>query len=367
MNEEIGNRRRAFQVDLLRWFRAHRRDLPWRRRRTPYRVWVAELMLQQTRTDQVVDYYRRFLGRFPTLRALAGASRRQVLKAWEGLGYYARARNLHDAARLIVREKAGRFPRRYEDLLALPGVGPYSAAAIGSLALGLDVAVVDGNVERVLARVMAFPGDAKSVRGRAILQSWAQSLLSPGRAGEMNEAIMELGALCCLPRRPRCPECPLRRVCAARREGRPERYPVRAARQPIPHKTVGAGIVVDRRGWLLIAQRRETSMLGGLWEFPGGTREPGESIPGCIARELKEELGITTRVGARFMIVRHTYSHFRMTLHAHGARIIRGRPRAIHCADWKWVPVSRLRRYPFSRADLRIVEALEASKGGVPA
>lgn len=331
--------------------------MPWREDRTPYRVWVSELMLQQTRVEQVIPYYHRFLKRFPSVQALARAPRQEVLKLWEGLGYYSRAVRAHETAKNVARRFGGKFPDSLEGLLALPGIGPYTAAAVGSLAFGLDAAVVDGNVARVLSRVFAYGGDVQSATGRKRIQQLAQSLLPRGRSGDFNEAIMELGALVCTPRGPRCPACPLRSVCVAAQEGDPERFPVKRKKKAVPHKHVGTGIVVDRRGRFLIAQRKEGSMLGGLWEFPGGTLEKGETIEQCIARELKEELGIDVEVGRHVITVKHAFSHFTMDLHAYACSLVRGRPRAIHCAAWKWVRPPELRRYPFGRADLRIIES----------
>jgi A/G-specific adenine glycosylase len=352
--------RRAFRRDLILWFRAHRRVLPWRTRRTPYRVWISELMLQQTRVEQARAYFLRFMRRFPTIRRLAAARREDVLKMWEGLGYYARARRAHDTARFLVGRENGRFPRTLEGLRTLPGIGPYTAAAIGSLAFGLDAAVVDGNVARVLSRAFASRREPRSPEGARWLQGVADLLLPRGSAGEFNEALMELGATVCAPRNPECPRCPLQRVCKARAAGRQEAYPLRPKRRRVPHKLVGAGLVVDRRGRILIARRKEGSMLGGLWEFPGGTREDGESLEACIARELKEELGIEAAVGPPLIVVRHAFSHFTMDLHAHWARIVRGRPRAIHCDAFVWARVAEMRRYPFPTADLKILAAVEA-------
>jgi A/G-specific adenine glycosylase len=348
---------RAFRKDLTGWFSSARRPLPWREGRTPYRIWISELMLQQTRVDQVIPYFHRFLKRFPDVQSLARAPRRDVLKLWEGLGYYSRAVRAHETAKFVVASHGGKFPQTLDGLLSLPGIGPYTAAAVGSLAFGLDAAVVDGNVARVLSRVFAYGGDVQAVAGKRWTQDRAQALLPKGSAGKFNEAMMELGALVCTPRGPRCPDCPLRRVCVAATEGDPERFPVKQKKKPVPHKHVGAGIVVDRRGRFLIAQRKEGSMLGGLWEFPGGTLEKGETIEQCIARELKEELGITVAVGDHVITVRHAFSHFTMDLRAYACRLKSGRPRAIDCAAWKWVVASEFRRYPFGRADLKIIES----------
>ena len=351
--------KKAFVNGLFPWFQTYRRAFPWRVRRTPYRVWISELMLQQTRTDQAIPYYKKFLRRFPTVESLARAPLRDVLKAWEGLGYYSRARNAHRAAQVIVEKYGGQFPRTFQELVGLPGVGAYTASAVGSLAMGLDLAVVDGNVMRVLARLMAYGEEIASGKARKQLDRWAGDLLVTGRAGLGNEALMELGAVCCTPRNPDCVACPLRAVCAARREGSPEKYPVKKMKKRVPHKVVGAGVVVRRDGRILIAQRRETSMLGGLWEFPGGTREAGETMPECIARELKEEMDIEVEVGPLLTVVHHAYSHFTIDLHAHWARIARGRPRTIHCADYAWVTEREMKKYPFSRADLHIIDALK--------
>jgi len=323
-------------------------------------VWLSEIMLQQTRAEAVIPYYRRFLKRFPSLRSLANAPLGDVLKQWEGLGYYARARHLHRAARAVVLEHGGRIPRTSEGLRALPGVGTYTAAAVGSLAFGLDTAVVDGNVIRVLTRLMGSQESVDRAAGRRAVEDAARALLPRGRAGEWNEAVMELGALVCTPSSPACGLCPLRPHCKAYAEGRPEGFPVRGIKKPVPHKVVGAGVIVDRRGRILIAQRRETAMLGGLWEFPGGTLEQGETLPECIRRELREELGIRVRIGERLITVHHAYSHFTIDLHAYVGRIESGRPRPLECADLAWVRLEEMDVYPFSKADLAIIAALKS-------
>ena len=355
--------KRAFRESLLDWFAEHRRDLPWRHNRTPYRVWISELMLQQTRVDQALDYYLRFVKRFPTLTSLAEANRNDVLKLWEGLGYYSRAIRAHETAAYLVRKQGGKFPRTYEGLLALPGIGPYTAAAIASLALGLDHAVLDGNVIRVMTRVFAIDAISDAPSVRQALQSHLDALLPKGKAAEFNEAMMELGALVCTPAKPSCLLCPLSSVCQGRKGGNPEHYPVRRAKKKVPHRHVGAGVIINDRRQVLLAQRKETSMLGGLWEFPGGGVETGETLPQCIKRELKEELDIVTRAGPHLITVRHTFSHFRMDLHAYWMRVESGRPKAIGCANWKWVPVAKITEYALPVADQKIlVELLKQKK-----
>jgi A/G-specific adenine glycosylase len=352
----------AFQKNLIDWFIRNRRDLPWRKNRTPYRVWVSELMLQQTRVDQATGYYLRFMKKFPDIHALAKASRHDVLKMWEGLGYYSRAVRAHETAQFLVKERGGNFPGNYAELLALPGIGPYTAAAIASLAFGLDHAVLDGNVIRVLARVYAFPDETDAPSARKDLQAKINDLLPVGRAADFNEAVMELGALVCTPARPDCERCPLSRVCEAYQKGTATEYPVRKAKKSIPHRHVGAGVIVDEKRRVLIARRHEKAMLGGLWEFPGGGVEKNESIPECIKRELLEELAITVDVGPHLVTVRHTFSHFRMDLHAHWVRVKSGKPKAIGCSAWKWVPVNKIADYALPRADQKILAALLSVK-----
>ncbi|RKX38081.1 MAG: A/G-specific adenine glycosylase, partial [Verrucomicrobia bacterium] len=252
----------AVESKLLPWFTANQRAMPWRNNRTPYRVWISELMLQQTRVDQVIPYFNRFMKRFPSLKSLAAASQEDVLKQWEGLGYYSRARNLHKAAQIIATNHKGRFPNTAEEIIKLPGIGSYTAAAIGSLAFNLDLAVLDGNVIRVLSRLFAYTKDTRSTAAKKELQQLADNLLVKGNAGNFNEAMMELGATVCLPKNPQCDDCPMSRVCLGHKSDRPTDYPVKAPKKKVPHIVVGAAVVTNRKGEVLIAQRRDKDMLG---------------------------------------------------------------------------------------------------------
>ena len=344
---------------LIPWFFKNKRTMPWRGNRTPYRVWISELMLQQTRVDQATPYFIRFMKRFPSLKSLAAASQDEVLKMWEGLGYYSRARNLHKAALLIAQNHKGRFPHLIKDIKALPGVGDYTAAAIGSLAFNMDLAVVDGNVIRVLSRLYAYTKDTRSTAARKELQKMADELLVKGDAGNHNEAMMELGATVCLPKNPHCEECPVSEACLGCKSNRPTDYPIKAPKKKVPHLVVGAAVVVHNNGEVLIAQRRNQDMLGGLWEFPGGKQEVGETIQQCIVRELKEELDVEAEIGEYLLTVKHAYSHFTMDLHTYYARIRSGSPHPIHCQDYRWVKVSELRTFAYSKADLKIIDELE--------
>lgn len=343
---------------LIRWFEANARDLPWRRRRTPYRVWLSEMMLQQTQVDTVIPYFNRFTARFPTVKALADAPLDEVLKLWEGLGYYARARNLHRAAQRVSRDLSGRFPKTVEGLMALPGVGRYSAGAIASLAFGVDAPVLDGNVIRVLCRLFAMDRDPREPQTRDELWSLAESLLPKGRAGQFNEGLMELGATVCTPRAPKCDVCPIALMCRARRRGIQDQLPVKHTRKATPHYDVTAA-VIRKNGRVLIAQRPPDGMLGGLWEFPGGKREPGESLAECLRREIREELRLEIEVGEPIALVKHAYTHFRITLHAFECRVASGRPKAVGVADFKWVRMSELDEYAFAATDRKIIARMK--------
>ncbi|HYE96743.1 MAG TPA: A/G-specific adenine glycosylase [Rubricoccaceae bacterium] len=362
---EVTDRHRArFREDLPAWFERHRRPMPWREatlngRRDPYRIWLSEVMLQQTRVDQARPYFERFLAAFPTVEALAAAPLDQVLKLWEGLGYYSRARNLHRAAQAIVDRYGAQIPETEDAIRALPGVGPYTAAAVLSLAYDVPLAVLDGNVIRVLARVFAVEADVRQGPTRAALQSLADALLDPEHPGRFNEALMELGATVCTPRRPACPRCPLRPVCAAAAQGRQEGFPIAAKRRPVPHHDVVVAVIEDDAGRLLVQKRPVEAMLGGLWEFPGGKALPGELLPDALRREVREELGVEIEVGAALARIEHAYTHFTITLHAFAAHLLSGEP--VHHAGQpvQWVSAEGLADLAFPRANRRLIDLLQ--------
>ena len=347
---------------LLAWYARHRRNLPWRRVKSPYRVWVAETMLQQTQVETVIPYYRRFLRRFPSMASLARASIDDVLAVWAGLGYYSRARNFHAAARQVVETCGGRVPRELEAMLSLPGVGRYTAGAVLSIAYGLPVPIVDGNVARVLCRLCAIGGDPKSSRVRKRLWSVAGQLVPSDQAGEFNQAMMELGSLVCTPTRPACLVCPVSAQCAARRLGKQDALPRKQKARRVQHYDVPVGLIW-RRGKLLITKRPLDAMLGGLWEFPGGKQEPGESLEAALRREIQEETGLAVTVGEHLLSVDHAYSHFRVTLHAFHCAAPRGRVRVTKCDAFKWVAVGELGGYPFPSGSRAIIRKLTSQEG----
>jgi A/G-specific adenine glycosylase len=343
---------------LLAWYAEHQRDLPWRRTRDPYAVWVSEIMLQQTRVAAAIPYYQRWMQQFPTVAALAEAALDDVLKLWEGLGYYSRARNLHRAARQLAREHNCQLPRSADRLAKLPGIGRYTAGAIASIAFGLDEPVLDGNVVRVLTRVFRIEKDPRKAPVREELWTLARRLIPPGRASELNQAMMDLGATICLPRNPLCENCPLIRRCHARRAALQNDLPRKAPRQKTPHYTIAAA-VVRKHGRVLIDRRPEDGLLGGLWEFPGGKQQQDETLSETARREVREEVGIHVDVGEEIAVVNHAYSHFRITLHAFEANWVSGRARAIHCDAVRWVWPSQLRRYAFPKANQAILNILD--------
>lgn len=345
---------------LLTWYAAHGRRLPWRGVRDPYWVWVSEIMLQQTQVETVRPYYRRWLRRFPNVKALAAAPLQDVLAAWEGLGYYSRARNLHRAAQTVVRDYAGRLPRTVDALRALPGIGRYTAAAIASIAFGADVAVLDGNVKRVLARVSNYTGDVKTPRGETHLWTLAQSLLPPGRAGDYNQALMDLGATVCTPRAPACPVCPLRDACQAQRLGVQGERPVSAKRAPSPHQVLAVG-VVRKTGRVLLVQRPAGGLLGGLWGFPSVNAATGVHLNAALVRGLRAEYGLGAQVGERLAVVRHAYTHRRVTANVFVCLWTDGRPLPVRAGERvKWVRIAALADYPMGKVDRRIARSLEA-------
>lgn len=352
-----------FTADLLAWYDAAAVALPWRGASDPYLIWLSEIMLQQTQIETVRPYYARFLAAYPTVHDLAAAPLDEVLKLWEGLGYYSRARNLHRAAQVIAFERDGVWPSTVDDLLTLPGVGRYTAGAIASIAFGVRAPVLDGNVIRVLSRVHDYAADVTTSAAQADLWRLAADALPDTRAGDHNQALMDLGRLICTPRAPRCPDCPIRAHCRAYTAGTVDQRPVKPKKAPTPHYDVAAGLVWDDHGRVLIAQRPADGLLGGLWEFPGGKQEAGETLPECLRRELREELAIAVDVGELVCVVRHAFTHFKITLHAFTCRHVNGDPQLIGAQAVAWVTPAELERYAFGKADRAVIAELKARSG----
>ena len=342
---------------LLAWYAEFARDLPWRNQRDPYAVWVAEVMLQQTRVETVIPYYENWMARFPTIDALASASPDEVLRHWEGLGYYRRAHNLQKAAITLVEHLGGHWPQSIKELKTLPGIGDYTAAAIAALAFDIDAIALDGNLRRVMARLLDLDIDPRQREGERRTRAWAEALLPAGQASAFNQALMDLGATICLPRAPRCASCPLQSWCLAFEHGTQPLRPVRKIKKAIPKYQAAAGVLLQGEK-VLIGRRPEEKLLGGLWEFPGGKLEAGESLETCLKRELREELNIEVKVGISLGDYEHAYTHFRITVHAFYAEIIAGEPRALDHSELAWVDPANLVKYPMGKIDRSIARQL---------
>lgn len=341
---------------IVEWFRRDHRPMPWRKEPTAYNVWISEIMLQQTRVATVIPYFDRFVARFPDVRSLAAARMESVLLEWEGLGYYSRARHLHEAARRVVLRHGGEIPRSSRELLQLPGIGAYTAAAIASIAFGEPIPAVDGNVLRVMAR---FWGLDTPIQDGATMETVRKRLLPLIRLVDpscFNQALMETGALVCTPRQPKCGECMLAGACVAFRTGRTEELPARRTRKKLPHHDMVAG-VVRKRGRVLIVRREGVRLLEGLWEFPNGRNRPGEPATMALGRILFAEAGLRVRPG-KFLVVRHAYSHFSLTMHVFECEWLSGRLPLPFRRKARWVPVDSLRAFPMSRVGRRIAVAL---------
>jgi A/G-specific adenine glycosylase len=350
------------QIDLatplLAWYEKAARELPWRGATDPYAVWVSEIMLQQTRVDTVIPYFQRWMNKFPSITDLAQASLQDVLAAWEGLGYYGRARNLHKAAQKIQLECDGKLPDNINALRKLPGIGKYTAGAIASIAFGKDEPALDGNIRRVLSRCFNMDEPVRSPAAECRLWKLAAEHLPSQRAGDFNQALMDLGAQICTPRKPQCNDCPLTHLCAAYSFGIQEELPVIPTKPAIPHYLVTAA-VIRKADQVLIAQRPNDGFLGGLWEFPGGKLQAGENLAACLKREILEELAAEIAVEEPIGVYRHAYTHFRVTLHAFFCSLVGDAlPSTIQVKDLKWVSLQQLFEYPMGKIDRQISKDL---------
>ena len=336
--------------------------MPWRaepgKMGDPYGVWVSEVMLQQTQVKTVIPYYLRFMESYPSLEDLARCDLDGLLKSWEGLGYYARARNLHRAARQVCDELNGQIPDDYDGFKALPGVGDYIASAVLSIAHDAPHAVVDGNVKRVLARLLCLDTPVNHSSAHKIFKSHAQSLLDRERPGDFNQALMELGALVCTPKSPGCDRCPLAGYCRSLERDGVSDFPKRVKSKKVPCHHIGVGII--RRGQeFLITRRKTDGLLGGLWEFPGGKVEPGESAEDACVREIREETGLEVAVASHLTRVRHAYTHFKIEMDVFYCDYVSGDVRLNGPTDHRWITRDRMDDFAFPRANLKFIPLIE--------
>ena len=351
------------QKELLGWYGKHHRPLPWRNTSDPYSIWVSEVMLQQTQVKTVIPYYNRFLSAFPGLNMLAEADLQEVLKLWEGLGYYARARNLHRAAREIMEFHDGVVPHDKTSLKALPGIGDYIAAAVSSIAFGKPHAAVDGNVKRVLARFHKTDLPSNDPASGKVFRDAAEAFLEKSKPGEFNQAMMELGALVCTPNNPRCHDCPLVRECRAYKEKAVKEYPRRIKKGRISEYHIAVGIIW-KNAKVLITQRKPEGLLGGLWEFPGGKIKNGETPSRACIREIKEEVNLVVETEERIARIRHAYTHFKIVMDVFPCTFRKGRIKLRGPVDFKWIRLSEIDRFPFPGANRKFIPLIKPQKKG---
>ncbi len=342
---------------LLAWYDARRRELPWRETRDPYRVWISEVMLQQTQVKTVIPYYQAFVRRFPTVEELGLAAVDEVLARWSGLGYYRRARQLHRAAREMV--AAGRFPATARELERYPGIGPYTAAAVASIAFGEAVPVLDGNVERLLSRRLATAADPKRCAARQKLLAAAAALLDPERPGHSNQALMELGATVCRPLKPDCPSCVLATGCRARRRGDPERYPAPRRRRRVERRELAVAVARDRARVLLFRRPQDSELLSGMWELPN---VPRGSTTGEIEEALAQRYGGRWRLAAAGATVRHGITYRAFEIHVYRARFEAGdcvsEDSVAEGPEAAWVGPEERPRFPASSMVEKVLKVL---------
>ncbi len=341
-----------FRRILLRWYRNHRRKLPWRETQVPYKIWISEIMLQQTTVQAVLPYYRNWEKLFPDMESLSRAPLQKVLKAWQGLGYYQRARNLHQASRIITDKFKGQIPPDYDELKKLPGFGPYTTAAVLSFAFDKPYPVVDANVRRVIIRLRRIRQKASS--NDKTLLPFLETHLPPKKPGHFNQALMELGALVCRPKNPRCPLCPITEFCLAYQAGEQEVIPAPKKRN---YQKIEAVIgIIRKSGQFLIQKRPSRGLLADLWEFPGGKKAAGESLEQALDREIKEELSAEIAQKNFLTKVRHAYTQFQVDLYAYECRL-KNEP----CLNrrQRWVTLKAIRRYPVPSGSAKIINFLE--------
>ena len=352
-----------FQKRLIAWYRKEsRKNLPWRKTRDPYRIWISEAMLQQTQVAMVIPYYERFLERFPTVQRLSRAPLTEVLDSWSGLGYYSRAKNLHACAQRIVREHSGKLPNQVDSLMKLPGIGRYTAGAISSIAFDRPAPILDGNVQRVLCRYFGIREDPRQVQIRRKLWRLAEQLVPETAPGDFNQALMELGATLCAPRQPRCGACPVSRGCRALRRGWQESIP--PPRPAASRKKIRYPCAIFRKnGSVLIARRPIATLLPGLWEFPGGEQRPGESLAGALRCRLAERLGIRVEPGPRRAQVKQQLSHRELDIQAFQAEWPGGRPRLRWYMESRWILGTEMGKVSFTAGMAKLAKQIRENHG----
>lgn len=348
---------KRFRNALTRWYSRQGRDLPWRRSRDPYPIWISEIMLQQTTVAAVIPYFERFLQRFPTLDVLARADEHDVLRHWEGLGYYSRARNIHKTARVIVESLAGNFPQQVPELLDLPGIGRYTAGAVASFAFDRRAPILEANTLRLYCRLLGYTGDPRSKEGQELLWHFAEEILPKRQPGQFNQALMELGQTVCSPVRPACENCPVNLCCGAFARGLQETIP-QPVRKPEITAVTETSVIVRRGSQCLLVQRQPGERWAGLWDFLRFEGDTGDVPPGEIPPRVRATTGLEVAGMELLTEIRHSVTRFRITLRCYTAESRRGKART-EPREHRWVPVSELQEYPLSVTGRKLARLLE--------
>lgn len=344
----------SFQISLIEWFEEHQRDLPWRRDQDPYKVWVSEIMLQQTKVDTVIPYFNNFIKQFPTINDLSVAEEERVLKAWEGLGYYSRARNLQAAVREVQETYGGVVPTTKEEISKLKGVGPYTAGAILSIAYNKPEPAVDGNVMRVMSRVLLIEEDIAKASTRRIFEEALREIISNKKPSQFNQGLMELGALVCTPTSPGCLLCPVREYCRAYHEGMEKSLPVKSKKQKVSHKNMAALVLTNEEGSVLIHRRPSKGLLAKMWEFPNvevASKEEGEHQ---LINYFKEQFQAEVKINKKVQQVEHVFSHLIWDIDVYEGVWVKGN--TSNYDELSWVDERTIEQYPFPVSHQKIIE-----------
>lgn len=356
------SRYKAIHKDLLRWYQKNARQLPWRNVDDPYLTWISEVMLQQTQVETVIPYFIKWTRVFPRIEDLQRCSEEEVLKFWEGLGYYSRARNIKKTADILVCKYSGKLPENFAELRTMPGIGEYIAGAICSIAFGQKVPALEANGLRVIARLMDCHEEVNQTKTKHALNEYLNAIIQFGKAGELNQAVMDLGSLICFPGKPICEKCPIKDHCLAYKNKTQDLLPVKKKKNPIPRVIVVAAVIrADSK--VLITKRLPNKLLGGLWEFPGGKVEEGESRQAALKREIREEIGVEIEVGKSLGKYQHAYTHFSVTVYTYAAQIASGIIQKLEVADYAWADVDQLGDVPMGKVDRQISIDLQAEPG----
>lgn len=354
------NQLKKFREALHSWYAINQRKLPWRETNNPFFIWISEVMLQQTQVKKALDYYERFVHKFPTIQSLAQADLQDVLKSWEGMGYYARARNLHKASKLIVSEMNGIIPDNYSDFKRLPGAGNYITAAVLSLAFDKPYAVVDGNVKRVIARLLRIEEPVNSSSSSKKFQETADLMLDQNQPGIFNQAMMELGAIICRPKNPGCCVCPVSSFCQVYATDEQANFPVTIRSRETPEYHIAVAIIFKNER-ILIARRKPDGLLGGLWEFPGGRRRENEPANLACIRNIKEKLNLNIDKLEFLTHVNHAYSHFKIQVDVFRCRARPGKIALNGPVDYRWIRPEEIHEFPFHAAHHKFIPKVKAS------